>query len=170
MPRLENITFPEGYLMPNIAAILKDEIRRLARKEAKAQADPTKRAVIQYRTELIGLKRLVQEQQKRIAYLAARGEQPTSGTQAEEGPLAGMRFSSRSVRAQRRRSGLSAEDYGRLVGVSALTIYHWEHGKAHPRHAQLAALIGLRGIGKREAARRLNALDKLAARKRRRAR
>jgi len=46
---------------------------------------------------------------------------------------------------------LSAADYGKLVGVSGLTIYSWESGKSRPRKAQLAALVAVRGIGKREA-------------------
>ena len=58
-------------------------------------------------------------------------------------------------RTQRRRLGLSAEDYGKLVGVSGLTIYNWEHGKTRPRPAQFAAFAALRNIGKREAQKRL---------------
>jgi DNA-binding transcriptional regulator YiaG len=58
--------------------------------------------------------------------------------------LATVRFSAKSVRSQRRRLGLSAEDYGKLVGVSPLTIHHWEQGKARPRKAQLAALVAVR--------------------------
>lgn len=154
--------------MPNIAAVLKDEIRRLARKEVKAQTSTTKQAVAQYRTDIAGLKRLVREQQKRIAFFAAqerkRGDQP----QTDEDPLAAVRYSARSVRAQRNRLGLSAADYGRLVGVSGLTIYNWEHGKSRPRKAQLAALITVRGIGKREALKRLEVLQHQAESKRRR--
>ena len=50
---------------------------------------------------------------------------------------------------------MSAADYGKLVGVSALTIYHWESGKSRPRKAQLAVLTAVRGIGKREAMKRI---------------
>jgi DNA-binding transcriptional regulator YiaG len=87
------------------------------------------------------------------------GKSPTT----EEEPLEGVRFSARSVRAQRRRLGLSAADYGRLVGVSALTIYNWESGKSRPRQAPFAAVVAVRGIGKREAAERLASLDDPAA-------
>ena len=151
--------------MPNIAAVLKDEIRRLARKEIKTYTGGTKRAVAQSRREIAQLKRLVLEQQKRLAHFASRKHQVTAGAEVEEDPLAGTRFSSRSVRAQRGRLGLSAEDYGALVGVSGLTIYHWEHGKARPRKSQLAALIAVRGIGKREALKRLDGLKKAAGRR-----
>ena len=43
--------------MPNIAAVLKDEIRRLAKKEIKAQVGSTKQAVAQYRRDIAELKR-----------------------------------------------------------------------------------------------------------------
>ncbi len=55
------------------------------------------------------------------------------------------------MKAQRRRLRLSAADYGTLVGVSALTIYHWEHGQARPQKERLAALVAIRGLGRREA-------------------
>jgi DNA-binding transcriptional regulator YiaG len=152
--------------MPNIAAVLKQEICRLAKKEVKAYTSTTKHAVSQYRRDIAELKRLVREQKKQIVRFAAAAqnrEQPAS----EEDPLDGVRFSARSVRAQRQRLGLSAEDYGRLVGVSGLTIYNWEHEKARPRKAQLAALVAVRGIGKREAIQRLADLEEPAKGKRR---
>ncbi len=64
-------------------------------------------------------------------------------------------FSSEAVYAERERLELSAADYGQLVGVSALTIYNWEKGKSEPRQAQLAKWLAVRGIGKREAWKRL---------------
>jgi DNA-binding transcriptional regulator YiaG len=148
--------------MPNIAVVLKDEIRRLARKEVKAYTNATKRAVAQSRKEIAELKRLVQAQQKRLAVFASQAEKQTGQPQVAEAPLAGARFSARSVNAQRKRLGLSAEDYGALLGVSGLTIYNWEHGKARPRRAQFAALLAVRGIGKREALKRLEAVKQHA--------
>ena len=49
-------------------------------------------------------------------------------------------------------------DYAALVGVSALTIYNWEHGRSRPRSAQLEAWGAIRNLGKREAWRRLEDL------------
>ena len=64
-------------------------------------------------------------------------------------------IASRAQRRLRARLGLSAADYGELVGVSALTIYNWEKGKGTPRPAQLDAWLELVGIGKRDAWERL---------------
>jgi DNA-binding transcriptional regulator YiaG len=142
----------------NLAGILKEAMRRLARKEIRAETGKTKQAVAQYRRDIARLKREVQSQRKEIAFLKAQeqkrlGQQPT----AEE-PVDKVRFSARSVRAQRNRLKLSAADYGKLVGVSGLTIYSWEHGNRRPRKAQLAALVAVRGIGKRETLAKLEVL------------
>jgi DNA-binding transcriptional regulator YiaG len=137
--------------MPNIAGVLKEEICRLAKKEAKAQVGKTQKASAQYRRDIANLKRLMSQQKKEIKLLKKQQGQ----TPKEEGPLESVRFSARSVKAQRNRLGLSAADYGKLVGVSGLTIYNWEHGKSKPRKAQLAALVAVRGIAKREALKKL---------------
>ncbi len=136
--------------MPNLATTLKEEIQRLAKKEIKAQTGSTKQAVAKYRREIASLKRQMREQEKKIAFLAAR-EQKRLGQPPSEEPTQGIRFSARSVSAQRERLGLSAANYAKLVGVSGLTIYNWEQGKSRPRKGQLAALAAVRGIGKREA-------------------
>jgi len=43
----------------------------------------------------------------------------------------------------------------KLLGVSTLSVYNWEGGKATPRRERLAAIVALRWIGKREAQARL---------------
>ena len=54
---------------------------------------------------------------------------------------------------------MSASAYGRLVGVSGMTIYNWEQGKSRPKEPQLAALVAVRSIGKRDAKARLDQID-----------
>jgi DNA-binding transcriptional regulator YiaG len=144
--------------MPNIAVVLKDEIRRLAKKEVRAEVGSTKRAVVQYRRDIARLKREMQDQQKEIGFLKAQERKRLGQPQAPERPQGKARFSARSVQAQRRRLKLSAEDFGRLVGVSSLTVYSWEHGKSRPRSAQFAALVVARGLGRREALKKLEML------------
>lgn len=140
--------------MTTLATALKDEIRRLARKEIKAQTGRTAKAVAQYRREIARLKRQQREQARKIAFLETQSHKAETAA-----PLAASngdaRFSARSAKAQRRRAGLSAADFAKLVGVSPLTIYNWEHGKSRPRSEQFAALVALRGLGKREAQARL---------------
>ncbi len=139
--------------MPNLASVLKDEIRRLARREARAEMGALKSASAQYRRDIAALKRKVKEQEREIAWLrkgAARGPAVSSSADG-----ASIRFSPDWVAKHREKLGLSAADYAALVGVSALTIYNWEHGKSRPRSAQLEAWGAIRNLGKREAWRRL---------------
>jgi DNA-binding transcriptional regulator YiaG len=155
-----------------LAIALKDEIRRLARKEIKAQTGRTTRAVAQYRREIAQLKRQQRELERKLARIQAQSSKTQSAPAAAE--LNGdARFSARSVKAQRRRTGLSAADYAKLVGVSPLTIYNWENKKSRPRPGQQATLIALRGLGKRAAQAKLElvaAAGKKPARTRRRTR
>ena len=69
-----------------------------------------------------------------------------------------MRFVAKGLRSQRSRLGLSAAEFGKLLGVSAQSIYNWEHEVAHPRSEQISKLASLRGLGKREAAERLKSM------------
>ena len=144
--------------MPNLAAAIKEEIVRLAKKEVKSQTGATKQAVAQYRREIASLKRQMRKQEQKIAFLEAQEKKRLEVPPTAEETAEGIRFSARSVKAQRERLGLSAADYAKLVGVSSLTIYNWEQGKTRPRQEQLAALVAVRGIGKRDALKRLELL------------
>ncbi len=146
--------------MINLGAAIKETIRRLAKREIRTETAKTKQAVAQYRRDIAKLKRQIGAQQKEIVFLKTQEHKrlAPSGL-AEPEPQEGTRFSARSVRAQRARLKLSAADFAKLVGVSALTVYHWEHGKSRPRKQQFAALVAVRGIGRRECLARLALLE-----------
>lgn len=69
------------------------------------------------------------------------------------------KFSPEALKEERERLQLTAADYGKLLGVSPLTVYSWEHGRNSPRSRQLEAWLAVRGISEREAHRRLG-IDK----------
>lgn len=155
--------------MPNIASILKDEIARLARKEVKAEISALKKASSQHRSSIAALKRQVQALEGQLR--RARKAAGSAKSEMEEGEASvRRRFRAGGLASHRRRLGLSAEDYGALVGASGQSVYKWERG-ARPRAKQLEALAAVRGLGKREALARLRELadaagNKAAARKR----
>jgi hypothetical protein len=70
--------------MPNIASILKEEIRRLAKREIKLATGATKQAVAQYRRDIAKLKRVVQAQQKEIVFLKAQEQKRIGQPPAKE--------------------------------------------------------------------------------------
>ena len=70
--------------MPNLASVLKDEIRRLARKEARAQISSLKSASAQQRREIASLKRRAKEQDREIARVQKQLAKPQSASTAAE--------------------------------------------------------------------------------------
>ena len=140
--------------MPNIAAALKEEVSRMARKAIREEVGATKKAVAQYRREIAALKRQVQDQTRKIAFLEAQ-ESRRLARKPSPAVAEGARFSAKWLKAHRKRLGLSAADYAKLVGVSELTIYNWELGKSKPSPEGRAAWVAIRALGKREALRRL---------------
>ena len=140
--------------MPNIGTVLKSEISRVSRKEVRGETQSLKKSISQYRTQIADLKRRMQaleRQVKRLGKVAARAGAP----QAEVEPTTKIRFSAKSLIAQRHRLGLSAAALARLLGVSALSVYKWESGNTRPRAKQIEAIAALRSMGKRDVAQRL---------------
>ena len=141
--------------MPNLSTILKGEITRLARKEIKAAVDPVRKASAGQRKEIAELKRQVAALQRDL-----KASLKPSKVLKQEGEASGStRFSAKGLKSLRAKLGLSAGEFGLLVGASGQSIYKWETGKAVPRASQLPALASVRGIGKREAAKRLASMQ-----------
>lgn len=138
--------------MPNLAAVLKEEVARLARKELKSNTDPLKKAVATYRSQIAALKRRIEQLERQVKRV---GKAPAAKPQEDAGEDASYRWRSDGFAQHRKRLGLSAAEMGKLLGVSQLSVYKWESGKARPRAKYLPAIAELRTMGKREAARRL---------------
>ena len=144
--------------MPNLLSLLNERIRRLARREIGGQTQKTRRLTTQHRRDLAALKRQVAALARTVAFLEKQEQRRVASPPLVPQEAKGVRFSARSVKAQRARLGLSAKDFGRLVGVAGLTIYSWESGKSRPRAKQLPGLAAVRRLGKREARQRLEML------------
>ena len=68
MPSPYDPTIKESQ-MPNLASVLKEEIQRPARKEAKAQLAKTKQASSLHRRDIARMKREVKDLTRRLASL-----------------------------------------------------------------------------------------------------
>jgi DNA-binding transcriptional regulator YiaG len=155
--------------MPNVGSVLRDEIKRLSRREIRLQTEPTKKATTQNRHHIAALNRKVAQLERQLALLArhaTRQQQPSDRTAAGDGSAPKLRFVAKGLRSHRNRLGLSAGDFGKLIGVSANSVYAWESGTTIPRRAQLAKIAALRAMGKREAAQRLSAATRTKSTKR----
>ena len=113
------------------------------------------------RSEVAALKRRAQEMEKAIKALVrasgrAKASKPSATSVSEDHE--GLRFRAAGMASNRKRLGLSAADFGLLVGATGQSVYSWESGKSKPRSSSLAAIAALRGVGKREVAARLEVL------------
>ena len=140
--------------MPNIAAVLREAILRLARKEIRRQTSVLRNASAQYRRDIAALKRRVSDLRRKVSPLEKQVLK-SAPSQAAEVDAEQVRFTARGLRSQRQRLGLSAANYGKLIGVTGQTIYSWESETSRPRKSQVTKIASLRHLGKREALARL---------------
>jgi DNA-binding transcriptional regulator YiaG len=145
--------------MPNVGVLLKQEITRLSRREIRSEIQSTKKAAAQHRRQIAALKRQVTNLGREVALLKRRmPEKPPTIPSADTARRMRMRFDPKWLKARRARLGLSAADYGKLIGVSPQSIYNWEQGVARPRPEQIKTISAIHSIGKREAHQRLEQL------------
>jgi DNA-binding transcriptional regulator YiaG len=150
--------------MPNIATVFKAEIARLARKELRESGEGLKKTVAAHRAEIANLKRRVHALEAVVKRITKNSDverkptRPANPGESSESDSTGLRFRASGMAANRKRLGLSAADFGLLVGTTGQSIYAWENGKAKPRPQALAAIAALRGVGKREVEARLASL------------
>lgn len=144
--------------MPNIATALKAEISRIARREIRRETASAKKFQSAARSEVAKLKRDVRMLESQLR----NASHPTRTPKApdEEQPGRAARVSPKAIASLRRRLGLSAESFGRLLGTSGQSVYNWESGKAVPRGITATKMASLKSVGKRAVAAHL---EKLAA-------
>jgi len=143
--------------MPNIASVLKDEIARIARREVRRETASLKKAVTTYRGEIAELKRRSQMLERALKK-AARGAPRAAAAAkdvAEGDDGRALRFRPKGFATLRAKLGISANEAGKLLGVSGQSIYLWESGRARPSRDRLVAIAALRKAGKRQVTERL---------------
>lgn len=140
--------------MSNVMKELKAEISRLAKKEAKREVAPVKKANATYRGLIASLRKQVAGLQKEVASLKKVMPKAEKALTATE-PEGRFWITGKGVKAMRRKTGLTQAKFGKLVGVSVPTVVNWEKatGKVEIRRKEtMARLQGLKGKGKREVA------------------
>ena len=165
--------------MASLANALKEEIGTLARRELRRQTADVNKSMARCERDIAALKREVEALERELSSLRSprpaptvarkkksgpaspKGQAASKGTAASASPKPSShgQFSGEALKAHRERLGLSADNYGRLIGVSGLSIYNWEQGKARPRKSSVDAWSAIRRIDKREAAQRLASLE-----------
>ncbi len=148
--------------MPNFAVAFKEEVQRLARKELRDSAGKIQK-------DMAALKRSVADHRRRIAALerenrslvreASKRQTATAETAPDE--VTKARVTAKMVRSLRKKLGLTQGELARLLGVSAQSVYQWEHkeGRLTLRGPTKAAIIEARKLGVRDARRQLDGMD-----------
>ena len=99
---------------------------------------------------------MITKKKKRKAYRRRSTEEQIRDLEAQidqlkKQALEEKKFSPEEVFEDRSRLELSRADYALLVEVSALTIYHWEHGHSKPRTAQLERWLAVKSMPRNKA-------------------
>ena len=147
--------------MPNIAKVLKDEMARIARREANSAVAPARKPAAGFKRAAAELKRKVAALEKELKALrkAVAGNRPAPP--AADAVAAKARLTAKGMRSLRRRLRLSGQEFAQLVGVTGQAVYAWEKGTGplRVRSKTRAAILAVRSIGAREAKRRLAAVN-----------
>jgi len=133
--------------MNTFANQLKSEIVRVAKKEIRSEVKQLKLSLSKQRSEIVALKRQVVALEGSIKKLG-RAPKPSAPSEIEE-QSEKLRFRASGFLTLRKKLGLTAEQMGKLIGVSAQSVYHWEQGKSRPRASQLPAIAAARKMGKK---------------------
>ena len=147
--------------MSQLMIVMKDEIRRLARKEIAAVTAGMKKDQTAFRKTVAALRRQIKAHHYTIRQLlqvaAKQAKMATMAPEAAEGSKA--RVTAKGIRAMRKKLKLSQAQFGKLAGVSGNTVLKWEHssGPLKLRSRTRRAFLVIRGLGIREARLRLGA-------------
>lgn len=139
----------------NALSVLKAEISRLARKEAKSVVAPVQKASATYRGLIAGLRKQVAGLQKELAVLKRAVPSPERALATKTEPEGRFWITGKGIRTLRKRLGLTQVQFGKLAGVSGQSVVNWEGAKGKVdfrKKATMARLQGLKGKGKREVA------------------
>jgi len=146
--------------MSNIAKVLKAEIARISKKEAKSATQGIGKSNTWLRKIVADLKKrllLLEKENKRLVVTMKKYqvESPQKLDQ-EEGKKA--RLTSRGIRSLRKKLRLSQLDFGKLLGTTAHCVYLWEkkEGALSLRDRTKAAILSIRVLGAKEAREKLD--------------
>ena len=129
-----------------LAATLEKEVARVT-------GMALKRALAALNAEVTALKRKLEAQERKLASVASASSRRAAAPAADEGPP----LDPTTIRAIRKRLGLSQASLAKVVSVTPVAVYFWEAGRTRPRGRTRAALLELKGLGKRAAQQRLAA-------------
>jgi len=143
-----------GFVMSNVAKVLKAEIARISKREAKSATQGIGKSTTWLRKTVADLKRrvlLLEKENKRLVGTVKRYQEESPEKPDEATKKA--RITSKSIRSLRGRLGLSQAGFAKLAGVTTHAVFLWENkeGVLSLRDNTRQALLSVRALGAREA-------------------
>jgi DNA-binding transcriptional regulator YiaG len=148
--------------MPRLAEVLRGEIIRVSRREARTATAGIREAKVKLTKTVADLKRKIAKLQGENKWLmAAERKRLAQKPQIAPEISKRARLTSKGIRRLRKRLGLSQAELAKLVGASTQTVHMWEtkKGPLRLRGNTLAAVLSARGMGAREAKRRIAEME-----------
>jgi DNA-binding transcriptional regulator YiaG len=148
--------------MPKLAEVLRGEIIRISRREARVATAGIREAKIRLTKTVADLKRRIAKLQGENKWLvAAEKRRLAQKPQISPEVSKKARLTSKGVRRLRRRLGLSQANFAKLLGASTQTVHMWEtkEGALRLRGNTLAAVLSARGMGAREVKRKIAEME-----------
>jgi DNA-binding transcriptional regulator YiaG len=139
----------------NFGAVLKAEISRLARKALRSDLKSTRAQVLQQRHSIATLKRELADLKRELSQFRRSAKRGLVKTPDAVNSESRPRFHAQAFKAWRERTGLSAPDIAKALGVSFWSVHNWEHGATEPRAKTIAKINVLRAMGIKEIRRKL---------------
>ena len=151
--------------MPTLAALLKEEISKIAHKEVQDQVRELKKTVREQRDAIARLEKQIgpaKAKTKVKAKAKAKTKAKAKAEPAAAKPAAKVskaptvdkrkqpRIAPDTIKKHRKRLKLSQADLGKFLNVSTNTVLRWEAGTSKPRGKHLPELAKLRSISLRE--------------------
>lgn len=144
--------------MPNIGALLKQEITRLARRAIKPAYAELKKDVAELKHRVARQREIIQALEKANAKLLSDFNARTGKLSVPQEEAGKIRLGPKLIQSQRKRLGLSQQEFAKLLGVSTNTLWLWENGKTAPRAKTKAIFSVVRQLGRKEAKQKLQAI------------
>ena len=145
--------------MSNVVNVLKEEIARISKKEAKSATQAIGKSNTWLRKTVADLKRrvFVLERENKSLVAATKKYQLAQPEKVEMKEGKKARFTSQGISALRKKLRLSQADFGKLLGTTPGSVYLWEkkEGALSLRDKTKAAILSVRGLGAREAKEKL---------------
>jgi DNA-binding transcriptional regulator YiaG len=142
--------------MGKIETVLKTEITRLARRQARGLLSKAVAELRRMRLRVAALEREMRAVKVALAEERTRLKIRTAAETVATDQAAPVRLSPRLIRTLRGRLKISQAELAKLVGVSTVAVGMWEGGRSRPRPETKARIVALRSLGRREAKRLLS--------------